>query len=144
MTKQMPKKRWSSIRHLSFKDAAPPQLHPKAPAQMHHAKLLFFLLPRMDQRQFTVALNRLHNSHYAEGAKAVSWLFSTIARRLPRENRKYLNDAAERLMEEGVAMRKIGKLWSSESAWEAVHGEPPRTLPRYHSADSFFAPPKNG
>ena len=139
----MPKK-WSSIPPLCFKDAAPPQLHPKAPAQYHHARLLFFLLPRMDQRQFTVALNRLHNSHYAEGAKAVSWLFSTIARRLPRENRKYLNDAAERLMEEGVAMRKIGKIWSSETAWEAVHGEPPRTLPRYHSADSFFAPPKNG
>ena len=139
----MPKKKWSSIPRVCFKDAVP-QLHPNASAQHHHAKILFYMLPRMDQKQFRTAIYKLHNSHPVEGARAVSWLFSTIARRLPREDRKNISDAAEQLMEEAVAMRKIGKLWSSETAWEAVHGKEPRQLPRYHSADSFFAPLKNG
>ena len=138
VAKQMPKKRCQSIPRLCFKDAAP-QLSPNAPEQMHKARLLFFLIQRMDQKQFRTAINKLHNSHPVEGPRAVSWLFSTMARRIPHEDRQTISDAAEQFMEEAVAMRKIGKLWSSETAWEAVHGKEPRTLPRYHSADSFFA-----
>ena len=64
---------------------------------------------------------------------------STMARgRLPKPERKRMRKAASKLMNESVGMRKVGKLWSSESAWDAVHAEPARVLPRYHSAESFF------
>ena len=93
----------------------------------------------MSCAQWSLALRRLHNSHPVEGAAATSWICSTMARRLPKPERKRMLEAAARLMNESVGMRKIGKLWSSESAWDAVHAEPARVLPRYHSADSFFA-----
>ena len=54
-----------------------------------------------------------------------------MARRLPKPEQKRMLEAAARLMNESVGMRKIGKLWSSESAWDAVHAEPARVLPRY-------------
>ena len=140
--KKMPRK-CPSTRRVSFEDVVP-RLHPNAPPQMHHARTLLSLLPLLDRQYFSQAVTRLHNSHPVEGAAAVSWICSTMARRLPPLERKQMLERADRLMAESVGMRKIGKLWSSESAWEAVHGEPPRTLPRYHSAESFFLPFENG
>ena len=139
---KMPRK-WQSTRRVSFDDVVP-KLHPRASPQMHHARTLLGLLPLLDCQHFSLAVRRLHKSHPVEGAAAVSWICSTMARRLPPLERKQMLERADRLMAESVGMRKIGKLWSSESAWEAVHGEPQRTLPRYHSAESFFLPFSNG
>ena len=140
--RKMPRK-CPSIRGLSFEDIVP-NLHPGAAPQFHHVRTLLALLPRLDCQHFSLAVRRLHQSHPVEGAASVSWICSTMARRLPPKERKQMLERADRLMAESVGMRKIGKLWSSESAWEAVHGEPPRTLPRYHSAESFFLPFSNG
>ena len=138
----MPRK-CPSTRRVSFDDVVP-KLYPRASPQMHHARTLLGLLPLLDCQHFSLAVRRLHKSHPVEGAAAVSWICSTMARRLPPLERKQMLERADRLMAESVGMRKIGKLWSSESAWEAVCGEPPRTLPRYHSAESFFLPFENG
>ena len=116
----------------------------KRPPQMHHARTLLSLLPLLDRQYFSQAVTRLHNSHPVEGAASVSWICSCMARVLPPKEKRQMLERADRFMAESVGMRKIGKLWSSESAWEAVHGEPPRTLPRYHSAESFFLPFSNG
>ena len=141
--KQMRRKRCQSTRRLCFSDVVPP-LHPQASPQMHHARLLLELLPRLDCQRFSRLMRRLHNSHPSEGPASVSWMCSTMARRLPAKEKKQMLETADRLMGESVAMRKVGKLWSSETAWEAVHGKEPRTLPRYHSSESFFAPSENG
>ena len=131
-------KKCQSTRQVSFCDAVP-SLHPNASPQMHRARILLGLLPRMSCAQWSLAMRKLHNSHPVEGAAATSWICSTLARgNLPKPERKRLRKAANRLMNESVGMRKVGKLWSSESAWDAVHGEPARVLPRYHSAESFF------
>ena len=140
--RKMPRK-CPSIRGLSFEDVVP-NLHPGAPPQMHHARTLLALLPRLDCQHFSRAVRRLHNSHAIHGPASVSWMCSTMARRLPRREKRQMLETADRLMGESVGMRKIGKLWSSESAWNAVHQESPRTLPRYHSAESFFLPFSNG
>ena len=140
--RKMPRK-WQSTRRVSFSDVVP-QLHPKASPQMHHARLLLGLLPRLDEQSFSRLTRRLHNSHAWEGPASVSWMCSTMARRLPAKEKKQMLETADRLMGESVAMRKVGKLWSSETAWEAVHGKELRTLPRYHSSESFFAPSENG
>ena len=139
---KMPRK-CPSTRRVSFDDVVP-RLHPNAPPQMHHARTLLSLLPLLDRQYFSQAVTRLHNSHPVEGAAAVSWICSCMSRCLPPKEKRQMLERADRLMAESVGMRKIGKLWSSESAWEAVHGEPPRTLPRYHSAESFFLPFSNG
>ena len=136
--REMPRK-WSSTQQVSFEDVVP-KLHPSASPQMHLARLLLHQLPRLDEQHFSRLVRRLHHSHPIEGGKAVSWMCSTIARRLPPKEKKHMLETADRLMAESVAMRKVGKLWSSESAWEAVHGEPQKTLPRYHSSESFFLP----
>ena len=140
--RKMPRK-CPSIRGLSFEDVVP-NLYPGAPPQMHHARTLLALLPRLDCQHFSRAVRRLHNSHAIHGPASVSWMCSTMARRLPRREKRQMLETADRLMGESVGMRKIAKLWSSESAWNAVHGESPRTLPRYHSAESFFLPFSNG
>ena len=139
---KMPRK-CPSTRRVCFEDVVP-RLHPNAPPQMHHARTLLSLLPLLDRQYFSQAVTRLHNSHPVEGAAAVSWICSTMARCLPPKEKKQMFERADRFMAESVGMRKIGKLWSTESAWEAVHGEAPRTLPRYHSAESFFLPFENG
>ena len=139
---KMPRK-CPSTRRVSFEDVVP-KLHPKAPPQMHHARTLLSLLPLLDRQYFSQAVTRLHNSHPVEGAAAVSWICSTMARCLPPKEKKQMLERADRFMAESVGMRKIGKLWSTESAWEAVHGEPQKILPRYHSAESFFLPFSNG
>ena len=140
--RKMPRK-CPSIRRVSFDDVVP-RLHPKAPPQMHHARTLLSLHPLLDRQYFSRAVRRLHNSHPVEGAAAVSWICSSMARCLPPKEKRQMLERADRLMAESVGMRKIGKLWSSESAWEAVHGGPQKTLPRYHSAESFFLPFENG
>ena len=141
--RNMPRKTCPSIRGLSFEDVVP-RLHPGAAPQFHHARTLLALLPRLDCQHFSRAVRRLHNSHAIHGPASVSWMCSTMARRLPAKEKKQMLETADRLMGESVAMRKVGKLWSSETAWEAVHGKEPRTLPRYHSSESFFAPSENG
>ena len=132
----MPKK-CQSILPVFFCDVVPP-IHHSACPQMHRARILLGLLPRMSCAQWSLAIRRLHISHPVEGPASVSWMCSTMARRLPKPERKRMLEAASKLMNESVGMRKVGKLWSSESAWDAVHGEPARVLPRYHSAESFF------
>ena len=140
--KKMPRK-CPSTPQVYFENVVP-RLHPNAPPQMHHARTLLSLLPLLDRQYFSQAVTRLHNSHPVEGAASVSWICSSMARCLPPKEKRQMLETADRLMKESVGMRKIGKLWSSESAWEAVCGEPPRTLPRYHSAESFFLPFENG
>ena len=141
--KQMRRKRCPSTQRVSFEDVVP-KLHPGAAPQFHHARTLLALLPRLDCQHFSRAVRRLHNSHAIHGPASVSWMCSTMARRLPPREKRQMLETADRLMGESVGMRKIGKFWSSESAWNAVYGESPRTLPRYHSAESFFLSFGNG
>ena len=139
----MPKK-CQSIARKSFSVDCP-KLHKDANAspQLIQARALLRMMPLIDKERWEKGIQKLRRSNQIEGPRAVSWMFSSMARILPPgEDRRKTLETADTLMEEAVVMRKIQKGWKKywENPLEPIFEKPERILPRYHSAESFFLP----
>ena len=91
---------------------------------------------KMDREEFKRRLQALRASDLVEGALALHWLFSAIARKVgPGKDRIFFLEQADIVMEEAIAMRKLKKGYSQYgmSPWDVVHWRPPAWLPRYSS-----------